>query len=600
MRLAGLIIKNYKCIGAVERRIRIDSIVVLIGQNNAGKSTVLDAYEAFASGGKERTESEFNAQDPAKPIEITGIFTDLTAEDEETVGKKWTHDDADYGRCIKVRWLWARPNEKAVKQSFNPASMDFIDGGMGGFDSLILSRIPQPLRIRPTEPIETTQTKIVGMLKDHVKTRLKADLSTTKNVFEQIEQLAKSIFDESKAAFDDVSARINASVSQVFPGTTIELVPRSKDALDEKIIGAESFLRVATTGGGSTPLLLQGTGIQRALLWSALSVMADKSDPKKKAAGAAVSRILLIDEPEAFLHPPTIRSARDALYDFALNNPEWQVIATTHSPVFIDLSKDHTTIVRVDAASSEEHYISTDSVSFNEDERTRLRMIRACHPVVNEFFFYENIVLVEGPTEHLVVKHVAALKHIDVHVIDCMGKANVSLFARILNHFKVTYVAIHDSDTPFIKRKAKWGNSGTWTLNSQIRDAVAQSKDSHIFTQFPHFEGEFFGEELTSGKVDRILEVLEGQNSDEYQRIVETYTRVLSRDAPVMTSSLAAFDAKRDNYLQTSGLQGDAQWSGQPAAIQPIAVVAPEVAGATTGLAGIVVDGGDAGPSTVQ
>lgn len=572
MHLAGLFIKNYKCIGAVERQIRIDRIVVLIGRNNAGKSTVLDAYEAFASGGKERSESEFNVEDTTKPIEITGVFTDITADDEETIGKKWTHEDADYGRCIKVRWMWSRPNEKAVKQSFNPETGGFADGGMGGFDSLILSRIPQPLRIRPAEPIETTQTKIVGMLKDHVKSRLKADSSTTKGVFEQIEKLAQSIFDDSKAAFDEVSARINTSVSQVFPGTTVELVPRSKDPLDEKIIGAESFLRVATTGGGSTPLLLQGTGIQRALLWSALSVMADKVDPKKKTSGAAVAKILLIDEPEAFLHPPTIRSARDALYDFALNNPEWQVIATTHSPVFIDLSKDHTTIVRVDAASSEEHYISTDSVSFNEDERTRLRMIRACHPVVNEFFFDEDIVLVEGPTEHLVIKHVAHLMDREIHVIDCMGKANIALFARILNHFKVPYVAIHDSDTPFIKRKAKWVNSGTWTLNQQIRDSVAQSKGSHVFTQFPNFEGEFFGEELTNGKVDRILEVLEAKDSDEYRRIVETYSSVLARESQVMTSSVAAFDVKRDAYVHSNSLQTDAKWFAQDPAIKPIVV----------------------------
>ena len=103
MRLAGLLIKNYKRIGDHECGVRIDKIVVLIGQNNAGKSTVLDAYEAFASMGKALDESHVNNGDTSKPVEITGVFDQLTPEDEETISTKWNHVDADFGSCIKVK-----------------------------------------------------------------------------------------------------------------------------------------------------------------------------------------------------------------------------------------------------------------------------------------------------------------------------------------------------------------------------------------------------------------------------------------------------------------------------------------------------------------
>ena len=112
MRLAGLVIKNYKRIGDYECEIRIDEIVVLIGQNNAGKSTVLDAYEAYASSGKALDESHFNNGDTSKPVEITGIFDQLTPEDEKTISNKWNHTDTDFGLCIKVRWIWQKPNER--------------------------------------------------------------------------------------------------------------------------------------------------------------------------------------------------------------------------------------------------------------------------------------------------------------------------------------------------------------------------------------------------------------------------------------------------------------------------------------------------------
>lgn len=561
MRLAGLLIKNFKRIGDNECAIRIDEIVVLIGQNNAGKSTVLDAYEVFASTGKALDESHFNNGDTTKPIEIVGVFDQLTPEDESIIGKKWTLEDADFGNCVKVRWTWQKPNEKGQKQSFNPATSQFEDGGVGGWDSLFQSRIPQPVRIRPTDSIEQTQTKIVGMLKEHVKTRLKADSSSTAQVVAQIEILAQTLFEESKSVFDDVATKITSNVSQIFPGTTIELVPRSKDAIDEKVVGAESYLKIGTTGGGTTPLLLQGTGIQRALLWSALSVMSDSAGSKKKAGDtAAPTRILLIDEPEAFLHPPTIRGAREALYNFALGNPDWQVIATTHSPIFIDLSKNHTTIVRVDASASVQRYVSTDKFSFDEPERKRLQMVRQCHPVVNEFFFYDNIVLVEGPTEQIVVKHVAEKNGLDIHVIDCLGKANIPLFAAILNQFRVPYLVIHDSDTPKVKRKSKMIGSAMWTMNQNIRAVVSQSNGGAIFTQFPHFEGEFLGEDLSGGKVDRVLELLNDFTSPEYSTVCDTYAKALSRDSSVLTTDTASFDAKRDAYVAKNSLTGDPYW----------------------------------------
>lgn len=562
MRLAGLLIKNYKRIGHHECGIRIDEIVVLIGQNNAGKSTVLDAYEAFASSGKALDESHFNNGDVSKPVEITGVFNQLTPDDEGVIGKKWTVTDTDFGNCVKVRWLWKSPNEKGQKQSYNPETNQFEDGGVGGWDSLFQSRIPQPIRIRPTDSIEQTQTKIVGMLSDHVKARLKADASSTKAVVDQIELLTKKLFEESKTVFDDIATKITKSVSQIFPATTIELVPRSKDAINEKIVGAESYLKIGTAGGGITPLVLQGTGIQRALLWSALSVMSESGGPKKKAGDSVgVSRILLIDEPEAFLHPPTIRGAREALYNFAIGNPDWQVIATTHSPIFIDLSKDHTTIVRVDTNSAEQHFVSTDDVSFNEPERLQLQMVRRCHPVVNEFFFYNNIVLVEGPTEHIVVKHVAEKFGLDIHVIDCLGKANIPLFAKILNQFKVPYLVIHDADTPKVKRKSKMITGAMWTINQTIRTAVSQSVGGAIFTQFPHFEGEFLNEELNGGKVDRVLELLSDPTAGEYQYVCDTYKKALARDVSVLTTDSSSFDAKRDAYVAKNSLSTSHFWS---------------------------------------
>ncbi|HEJ6400160.1 TPA: AAA family ATPase [Pseudomonas aeruginosa] len=560
MKLAGLIVKNYKRIGEIECHIKIDDIVILIGQNNAGKSTILDAYEAFASLGAALDKSNFHDEDESRQIEITGIFNQVTKEDIEVLSAKWVHEDEEFGACIKVRWVWNRAGEKGKKQSFDPTIKSFVDGGVGGWDTLIKSRIPQPIRIRPTDSNETTQTKIVAILKEHIKNELKKDGAATQGALAEIERLGRQLFDAAKEDFDKLTDKVSAQVSNVFPGSKVEIVPKSKDSLDEKFIGSETYLRVSCNGGPNTPLSLQGTGLQRALLWSALSVMSDAPAKGKAKASSEAGKILLIDEPEAFLHPPTIRSAREALYDFALNNPEWQVIATTHSPIFIDLSKDHTTIVRVDAASPEKRYVSTDRVSFDEPEKKRLQMVRACNPVVNEFFFYDNIVLVEGETEQVVVNFVAQLIGVDVHVINCIGKANIPLFAKVLNHFKIPYVVIHDSDTPKCLRKQELVANGMWTMNGAIYSEVEKSGTACAFVQIPNFEQTFFGESLTSGKVDNALSALFGGKTPELTRLIEDYEKVLRWDAGVVCRVKGEFDLRVQTYLKDNELIDDQFW----------------------------------------
>lgn len=564
MRLSGLTVRNYRRIGNIECNIKIDEIVVLIGPNNAGKSTVLDAYELFASAGKEVDVSHFHGDNAASPIEITGIFSDVSAEDLEVLGKAWLHQDEVHGDCIKVRWIWKSPGQKGQKESFDPSSGTFVQGGVGGWDSLIQSRIPQPIRIRPTDPVETTQTKVVAMLKDHIKAKLKQDSSSTKTALDEIERITEKLLEESKGAVQSVSDAITKRVADVFPGTTIEVIPRSKDTLDEKVLGADSFLKIKTDANPSVPFALQGTGLQRALLWSALSVMSDAPNKSKTKTSDEVQKILLIDEPEAFLHPPTIRNARDSLYDFALKIPTWQVIATTHSPIFIDLSKKHTTVVRVDANSTEQHFVSTDKMSFDAPTRKRLQMIRSCNPIVNEFFFFDNIILVEGPTEQLVVQFFAEKLGKDVHVINCIGKANIPIFAGILNHFRVSYVVVHDSDTPKCKRKKAIIGNPMWTMNGSIRDAVSAGTGSHIYVQFPNFEGAFCDEELHGGKVDNVIEILADDTSDVFKLLEIEYTKIINKATDAMCNTLEAFSQKRDFFTKAKSLEQDWRWFDVP------------------------------------
>jgi len=393
--------------------------------------------------------------------------------------------------------------------------------------------------------MDETKKIIISFLKEDAKDELLKTGESKAEIIQKIQDLTDTLMKDSKAKIDGLLKQVSESSASVFPGLELELNILSRDPVDAEVMVSDSNLTVKMDGVSSSLLENQGHGVRRSVLWSALQILTHEShtrDKIKKAKGKPVAvdkkqYILLIDEPESFLHPPVIRGAREALYNFAAQNENWQVMATTHSPIFIDLSKKHTTIIRIEKDKSLNKTISTDELSFSDEENESMKMIRLCNPMVNEFFFYDNIILVEGPTEKIVINKICEVVGVDYHIIDCLGKGNIKTFARILNHFDVGYVVVHDSDIPKCIKSGKVSGNGAWGTNISIMNECIKSKNPMVFIQIPHFEGMFFGDFSPSNKVGTVTSVLSEGSSPEYNLILEKYTRILHRDPSVFIRS---------------------------------------------------------------
>lgn len=575
MRLQQFKVKNYKSIKD-EIEVYIDDIVVLIGPNNSGKSTILDAYEKFASLGSAKGLSvhDFYNSDTSIPIEMCGVFTDITDADIRTLGgDKWFYHDKSLdernmsrkyggdwkGKGIKlesklyycVKWIWSSPDSNAQKQSYGLDDESglrvFANGGSGGLDTLLQSRVPQPIRISPDKSMDETKKIIINFLKEDAKEELLNSGESKAEIIQKIQDLTDTLMKDSKLKIDTLLQQVSESSASVFPGLELELNILAKDPLDADVMVSDSNLTVKMDGLNSSLLEHQGHGVRRSVLWSALQTLTHESyvrDKKKKIKAKAKSMpidkkqyILLIDEPESFLHPPIIREAREALYNFAAQNDNWQVMATTHSPVFIDLSKKHTTIIRIEKDKSLNKTISTDDLSFSGEESDNMKMIRLCNPMVNEFFFYDDIILVEGPTEKIVINKICEVVGAKFHIIDCLGKGNIKTFAKILNHFGVNYIVIHDSDIPKCIKKGQVSGNGAWGSNSYIMEECLKSDNPMVFIQIPHFEGMFFDDYTPSNKIQTVISILSDSTSPEYALILDSYTKVLTKDPSIFTPS---------------------------------------------------------------
>ena len=90
------------------------------------------------------------------------------------------------------------------------------------------------------------------------------------------------------------------------------------------------------------------------------------------------------------MHPQMERKMRALPYRLA-SQTAFQVICTTHPPVFLDMGERHTSIVRVvkDAVGVVSFFQVTSDLFEGEDaqsDRNQLRLITSFHPTVNEVF----------------------------------------------------------------------------------------------------------------------------------------------------------------------------------------------------------------------
>lgn len=501
MKLSALLISNYKGIKN-EIKILIDNIVVLVGPNNSCKSTILDAYEAYVSMGSSLSLDHFHGRNANIPIIITGIFNEITQDDIDTLGQEWyLHDDPEFGNCSKFQIRWEKPDENGIKYSFSNITNNWIKGGAGGWNTLLQSRLPIPIRLNPNDSYEVLEKIVKDLALKTFIEKLKKDKTKVAGIVAEIEKLAKEVEKEFSGSIGSLNSKIEDELNKLFKGATVRFETGVGKFKPEDVIKDGSKFYIQTTDYPSS-LEYQGTGLKRAFLWSAINALCSEEVYTKKGNKAIpkeAPKILLIDEPEINLHPSIIRAARKAIYALAYIEG-WQVICTTHSPIFIDLTKDHTTLIKVSNTQEGVYYFQTNKVNFDPDEKNNLKMLNRCCPTVNEFFFYENSILVEGDTEYLAYQYLIEKSKLEESycVINCRGKANIPTFIKIFDQFNANAIAIHDLDTKFRKDGSF---NAMWTINLNIRNLADKTKGRvKTVVHVPDFEGFYFNESPTKDK----------------------------------------------------------------------------------------------------
>lgn len=234
-------------------------------------------------------------------------------------------------------------------------------------------------------------------------------------------------------------------------------------------------------------------GLYRTLLFELFRALAAES--KKIETSIIGNTMIFFEEPELYLHP----QAEKELYDcfIALSKLGLQLYISTHSSNFISL-KHYKSICIIRNSDNGSRAFQFKGRLFSGDEVKYFNMNYWINPDRSELFFAKKVILVEGQTDKIVLGYLSkklGIYKYDYSILECGSKSIIPQFIKLLNVFKLPYVAVYDKDNHFWRTELE-------IENSNIKNHSIQKSINYDFGNFIEFDNDI-EEELYSEKRER-------------------------------------------------------------------------------------------------
>lgn len=442
MFLSEIRISNFRCFDAAEHVIRLrKGLNVLVGENDSGKSAVIDAIRIVlgtTDQGWYRIDStDFHNEDQSKEITIVCRFENLTDDECAAFLECLTYEEAEGTRHPSLYLYWTCK----FLQNFTPARISTtVSTGRVG-DGVAPS----------AEARELIRVTYLRALRDAYNDMQAGRNSRLSQIVQKIPRLSEGISEYtdgtdikalSVAGIADLSNKLllqhpalnkaNQDISDILHGRMLlhgdslqtQLQVSGMNVLESKKLSTLlEKLDLAALNNDKQSQGRVGLGTSNILSMACEMLLNDINEENDR------SSFLLIEEPEAHLHAQRQLRLIQSLQDEASSGAH-QIIITTHSPLLASVIDLNNIIVM---SHSHPFSLAKEYTLLDKDDYDYLS--RYLDATKANLFFAKSVLIVEGPSEELLLPAIAKIMDRDfsqhgVSIINVRG-AGLRRFARI-------------------------------------------------------------------------------------------------------------------------------------------------------------------------
>lgn len=463
MYIKHLLLQNFRCFGPVPHVVTLSpsGLTALIGPNNTGKSTVLQALDIllgdrWPSG--RFTEDDFHNNALDQPIQLACEFS-------ETITAPYYSGTIQVrGLVLTAKHLPSGYGEASVEVEFYPLAdiHDFensqwtVASRGGGNPIRVSQELKNSLPVVVTIPLiklarEQPSNKwgVLGRMMQKIERRFTADQVAEQSFREKIHAAVDVL--RSPQDFRDLEADLKRLWEDMKPSN---LGDTSLEFLDfEPWRYYRQFRLAIRRGSADVPIDTLGEGVQRLAVIALYRAYLRRHGRSQRA-------VLLIEEPESYLHPQAratvFRVLRRAIS--AEDNVEGQIIFTTHSEDFVDCGHFSDVVVfgqdRLDVTIRR---MTSDDANKHAQALNRMgtpptspaifyRLLETTTVGLKEALFAQKAIIVEGATELELFGLLSDSHRAQIALVSAGGKSNIPGVLTFLTGLGVPCLVATDRD----------------------------------------------------------------------------------------------------------------------------------------------------------